>query len=106
MSYRFDKLDHLVVRDKRRRFEFKHFEFRRKLLQSVMRDARLPLSTRNEAQRILANFPKNSRPSRVKSRCTATGRPRGLDRRLKRSRIVARQRILSGGFPGIGKASW
>jgi small subunit ribosomal protein S14 len=106
MPYRFSKLNYGVVRDKRRRATVEAYEFRRKILRSTARDERFPRSIRRQALAELATFPKNSNPVRTMNRCTATGASRSVDRRLKRSRIAARQRINDGRYVGIGKASW
>jgi len=54
----------------------------------------------------LQKLPRNSSPSRVRNRCTATGRGRGVYKKFGLCRNVFRQLALEGKIPGIRKASW
>ena len=54
----------------------------------------------------LDNLPKSSSHIRVRNRCFKTGRPRGVIRRFKLSRLSFREIALRGEIPGITKASW
>ena len=66
----------------------------------------LPLEERFNAQLKLANLPRNSSKTRVRNRCQITGRPHGVYRKLKISRIALRQLGLEGKIPGMVKSSW
>ncbi|HUI66473.1 MAG TPA: 30S ribosomal protein S14 [Bacteroidota bacterium] len=54
----------------------------------------------------LQKLPRNSSPTRLHSRCSVTGRPRGFMRRFGISRIAFRELALEGKIPGVTKASW
>lgn len=54
----------------------------------------------------LQKLPRNSSPSRVRNRCSLTGRGRGVYRKFGLCRNVFRQLALEGKIPGIRKASW
>ena len=54
----------------------------------------------------LQKLPRNSSPTRVRSRCTATGRGRAVYKKFGLCRNVFRQLALEGKIPGIRKASW
>jgi small subunit ribosomal protein S14 len=54
----------------------------------------------------LQKLPRNSSPTRLHSRCSVTGRPRGYMRRFGISRIAFRELALEGKIPGVTKASW
>ncbi|MDH3590714.1 MAG: 30S ribosomal protein S14 [Planctomycetota bacterium] len=54
----------------------------------------------------LARLPRNSSPTRLKNRCSLTGRARGFYRRFGISRIALRELALLGQIPGMTKASW
>ncbi|MGE5480801.1 MAG: 30S ribosomal protein S14 [Chloroflexota bacterium] len=54
----------------------------------------------------LQKLPRNSSPTRVRSRCSATGRGRGVYKKFGLSRNMFRQLALEGKIPGIRKASW
>lgn len=45
-------------------------------------------------------------PTRVRNRCSITGRPRGYMRKFGLSRIAFRELALRGEIPGVRKASW
>ncbi len=44
--------------------------------------------------------------TRVRNRCSITGRPRGYMRKFGLSRIAFRELALRGEIPGVRKASW
>ena len=54
----------------------------------------------------LAKLPRNSSPTRLKNRCSETGRPRGYMRQFGLSRISFREHANRGEIPGVTKASW
>jgi len=51
-------------------------------------------------------MPRNSAKTRVVNRCEITGRPHGVYRKLKISRIALRKLTLEGKIPGMVKSSW
>ena len=54
----------------------------------------------------LDKLPKSSSRIRIRNRCFKTGRPRGVIRRFKLSRLSFREMALKGEIPGVTKASW
>lgn len=54
----------------------------------------------------LQKLPRNASPTRVKNRCSITGRARGYIGRYGVSRIKFRELALDGKLPGVRKASW
>lgn len=54
----------------------------------------------------LAKLPRDSSPVRLTRRCEMTGRPRGVYRKFKLSRIAFRELAHQGQIPGIKKSSW
>ncbi len=54
----------------------------------------------------LAKLPRNSSPTRLKNRCSETGRPRAYMRQFGLSRLSFREHASKGEIPGITKASW
>jgi small subunit ribosomal protein S14 len=59
-----------------------------------------------EAQKKLQKLPRDASPSRLRNRCQLTGRPHGVYRKFKLSRIMLREQGMSGNVPGLKKASW
>jgi small subunit ribosomal protein S14 len=58
------------------------------------------------AQQALQKLPRDSSPSRLQRRCQMTGRPHGVYRKFKLSRIKLREEGMKGNVPGLKKASW
>lgn len=54
----------------------------------------------------LQKLPRDSSPSRLHSRCSVTGRPRGYISKFGVSRIVFRELAHKGQIPGVKKSSW
>ena len=75
-------------------------------LKKIIMDKKLPLEERFKAQQKLSKLPRNSSRVRVRNRCQITGRPHGVYRKLKISRIALRQLGLEGKIPGMVKSSW
>ena len=84
----------------------KKFQNRRKKLKAIINNRKLPLNERFAAQLKLSKLPKNSARIRIRNRCEITGRPHGVYRKLKISRIALRQMASSGKIPGMTKSSW
>tara|TARA_B100002051_G_scaffold268411_1_gene298264 strand:- start:507 stop:812 length:306 start_codon:yes stop_codon:yes gene_type:complete len=82
------------------------FYMKRKKLKKIIMNKSLPLEERFKAQQKLSKMPRNSALSRVMNRCQITGRPHGVYRKLKISRIALRQLGLEGKIPGMVKSSW
>jgi small subunit ribosomal protein S14 len=58
------------------------------------------------ARLALAKLPRNGSINRVRNRCQVTGRPRGVYRKFKMSRISLRDLASDGLVPGVVKSSW
>jgi len=54
----------------------------------------------------LAKLPRNSSPTRLKNRCSETGRPRAYMRTFGLSRLSFREHASKGEIPGVTKSSW
>ena len=79
---------------------------KRAALRKIIKNKKLPLSDRFAAQLKLNKLPKNSSKIRVVNRCEITGRPHGVYRKLKISRIALREMASAGKIPGMTKSSW
>ena len=82
------------------------FYKKRSELKKIIMDKKIPLEERFKAQQKLSNLPRNSAKNRVRNRCQITGRPHGVYRKLKISRIALRKLGLEGKIPGMVKSSW
>ncbi|MCS6808455.1 MAG: 30S ribosomal protein S14 [Candidatus Kapabacteria bacterium] len=54
----------------------------------------------------LQKLPRNSSPTRLRNRCSLTGRGKGVYRRFGLGRNKFRELALEGKIPGIRKSSW
>ena len=84
----------------------KKFEKKRAQLKKIINNKKLELSERFSAQLKLNKLPKNSSKIRIRNRCEITGRPHGVYRKLKISRIALRDMASDGKIPGVIKSSW
>ena len=79
---------------------------KRETLKKIIKDKKIPLEERFKAQLKLSKLPRNSSKTRIRNRCEITGRPHGVYRKLKISRIALRELASEGKIPGMTKSSW
>ena len=79
---------------------------KRNELKKIIKNKKLSLDERFNAQLKLAKLPRNSAKIRIRNRCEITGRPHGVYRKLKISRIALRELASKGRIPGMTKSSW
>ena len=99
------KLSSINKNNKRIKLSNKLFK-KRQALKKIIMNKNLSLEERFKAQQKLSNLPRNSAKNRVMNRCQITGRPHGVYRKLKISRIALRDLGLHGLIPGMTKSSW
>jgi len=84
----------------------KKFLKKRENLKKIIKNKKLPLEERFAAQLKLAKIPRNSAKTRIRNRCEISGRPHGVYRKLRISRIALRDLASKGKIPGMTKSSW
>ena len=84
----------------------KKFLKKMEALKKIIKNKKLPLEERFAAQLKLAKIPRNSAKVRIWNRCEITGRPHGVYRKLRISRIALRDLASKGKIPGMTKSSW
>ena len=84
----------------------KKYSKKRENLKKIIKNKKLPLTERFEAQLKLAKIPRNSSKTRIRNRCEISGRPHGVYRKLRISRIALRDLASNGKIPGMTKSSW
>mgnify|MGYP001404653631 FL=1 len=99
------KMSSINKNNKRIKLSNKFYK-KRKDLKKIVMNKKLTLKERFIAQQKLSKLPRNSAKIRVRNRCQITGRPHGVYRKLKISRIALRQLGLQGKIPGMVKSSW
>ena len=82
------------------------FMKKREKLKKIIRNKKLPLEERFAAPLKLAKIPRNSARTRIRNRCEISGRPHGVYRKLRISRIALRDLASKGRIPGMTKSSW
>ena len=99
------KMSSINKNNKRVKLSNKFYK-KRKDLKKIIMNKNLTLEERFKAQQKLSKLPRNSAKVRIRNRCQITGRPHGVYRKLKISRIALRQLGLQGKIPGMVKSSW
>ena len=99
------KLSSINKNNKRIKLSNKFYK-KRMSLKKIIMNKKLSLEERFKAQQKLSKMPRNSASNRIMNRCQITGRPHGVYRKLKISRIALRQLGLEGKIPGMVKSSW
>ena len=95
-----------INKNKRRIKLANKFYNKRTSLKKIIMDKKLPLEERFKAQQKLSKLPRNSAKNRIRNRCEISGRPHGVYRKLRISRIALRKLGLEGKIPGMIKSSW
>ena len=96
----------LINRELKRAALVKKYQPKRKALQAIINDAKLPEEERMEARLKLQQLPRNASPTRQRNRCDITGRPRGTYRKFGLARSKLREAAMRGEVPGLVKGSW
>jgi small subunit ribosomal protein S14 len=96
----------VINRNEKRRKTVKKFEVKRTALLAIINDFKQPEDERMAARMQLQQLPRNASPTRVRNRCTLTGRPRGVYRKFGLGRNKLREIAMRGEIPGMTKASW
>ena len=84
----------------------KKYSNKRAKLKKIIQNKKLPLEERFNSQLKLAKIPRNSARIIIRNRCEITGRPHGVYRKLRISRIALRDLASNGKIPGMTKSSW
>ena len=95
-----------VEKNKRRLKLSRQLAAKRAKLMAIARDRNANPEERFAARLKLSELPRNSAPGRVRLRCELAGRPRGVYRKFKLSRIALRDLAAKGQIPRMVKSSW
>ncbi len=75
-------------------------------LKAIIRSVNSSDEERMAAQAKLNAMPRDASPSRLRNRCSITGRPHGVYRKFGLGRNKLREAAMNGEIPGLTKASW
>jgi len=95
-----------IEKNKRRIRLVQRYAAKRAELKAMARDDSLAPEERFRARLKLAKLPRNGAAVRVRNRCEISGRPRGVYRKFRLSRIALRELASRGQIPGMVKSSW
>ncbi|AKM06601.1 30S ribosomal protein S14 [Pelagerythrobacter marensis] len=95
-----------INKNERRKKLVKKYAGKYARLKAIADDDSLDESERLIARLKMAEIPRNANPTRVRNRCTTTGRPRGYYRKFGLNRIELRDLGNKGLIPGLTKSSW
>ncbi len=96
----------MIERELKRTKLVKKYAAKRAELKAIVRNLNSSDEDRVAAQEKLNSLPRDSSASRQRSRCSVTGRPRGVYRKFGLGRNKLREAAMNGEIPGLTKASW
>jgi small subunit ribosomal protein S14 len=96
----------LINRDAKRVKLAAKYAAKRAELQAIVDDASKTDEERYQARLKIQQLPRNANPTRQRTRCMVTGRPRGVFSKFGLSRMKLREMAMRGEIPGMTKASW
>ena len=99
-------MKYLILKDRRRRILYALYERRHNVLLSLVQNVSLLPTVRAQAYRVLLHLPRESSITRIRNRCSLTGRSRAVYRRFGLSRLRFRKLAWEGQLSGVKKASW
>ncbi len=95
-----------IERNNKRRAMTARYATKRDELKAIANDLSRAPEERFAARMKLAKLPRNSAKVRIRNRCELSGRPRGVYRKFRMSRIAVRDLASMGRIPGMVKSSW
>lgn len=96
----------MIQRELKRVKLVERYAAKRAALKATINDMKRSDEERAAAQEKLNALPRDSSPSRLRSRCVVTGRPHGVYRKFGLGRNKLREAAMKGEIPGLTKASW
>ena len=96
----------MVEREKKRSKVVRRCANKRAELKAIIKSPTTSYDEKQEAILQLQKMPKNASPTRLRNRCSLTGRPKGYYRKFGLGRNKLREAAMRGDIPGLVKASW
>jgi len=95
-----------IVKNEDRKILVARHAAKRAQLKKVIQNPKSTDEEKAAAYAALRKMPRDSSATRIRNRCSFSGRPRGFLRQFGLSRIALRDMALNGFIPGVKKASW
>lgn len=96
----------MVNRDIKRAKLAKKYAVKREALKKIVSSQDASYEEKIDASTKLQKLPRDSSPSRFRTRCELSGRPRGVYSKFGLGRNKLREATMRGDVPGLRKASW
>lgn len=96
----------LKVKNEERKVLTAKYREKRLALQKIVKNPKSTDEQREAAYAKLRKLPRNSSATRIRNRCSMSGRSRGYEGFFGLSRMAFRDMALQGFIPGVRKASW
>lgn len=96
----------VIMRELKREKLVAKYAKKRAEIKAIIRNINSSDEERSAAQLKLNSLPRDSSPSRQRTRCAITGRPRGVYSKFGLGRNKLREAAMNGEIPGLTKASW
>ena len=96
----------LINRNEKRKKLVAKYAKRRMALTAIVENQKASDEDRFAARLKLQQLPRNANPTRVRNRCSLTGRPRGVFSKFGLGRNKLREYAMRGEIPGVVQASW
>lgn len=96
----------MIQRELKRQKMVRKYAAKRAQLKEIIRSPGSSDEERIAAQSKLNSLPRDSSPTRARTRCSVTGRPNGVYRKFGLGRNKLREAAMKGEIPGLTKASW
>ena len=96
----------MVNRDQKRSKLVRKYAKKRAELKSIIVGSNYSFDEKEDARIRLQKLPRDSSKSRIRNRCSLTGRPHGYYRKFGLSRNELRRLAMEGHIPGLVKACW
>ena len=96
----------MLAREVKRAAIVKRCAVKRAELKRIIHSPQSSDEEKYEAQQKLQALPRDASPTRLRNRCSITGRPHGFYRRFGLARNKLREATMRGEIPGVSKASW
>ena len=96
----------MIARDAKRLKISKRFAAKRAALKETIRSPKSSDAARFDAIDKLKKLPRDASPTRIRNRCSITGRSRGVYSKFGLGRNKLREQTMEGNIPGLRKASW
>lgn len=96
----------MVARERKRLKTVQRYAKKRAELKRIISDVNATDEARQVALAQIQKLPRDASPTRMRNRCSISGRPKGYYRKFGLARNMLREATMDGNIPGLRKASW